>query len=81
MKYLRNLVTKFHYITDKIIQIEKNQAELHSLLVKGFRATGTAFEQTKTVCNAIVNEQISTKQALDSYGGVIEGSTFDYMAN
>ena len=44
--------------------------------MEGFRATGTAFYQMKTVTQAVVNETKSVKENLEEYGGVIEGSSY-----
>ena len=73
MLYLRNLATKHARLVERINNIE-------SLLMKGFQATGVAFNQTKIVCQAIADEARETKENLAEYGGVIESSTFDsYM--
>jgi len=74
--YLRNLATKFNYISKQVTKINKRLDKLESVIIDGFRATGTAFNQTKTVCQAIVNEANEIRENLAEYGGVIEGDSF-----
>jgi len=69
MKYLRNIVTKLHVVFRKLDKIEK-------MMNEGFRATGIAFHQTKTVVQAVVNEVGLTREELSEYGGVIQDSTY-----
>ena len=74
--YLRNLATKFNYISKQVTKIHERLDKLDSVITDGFRATGTAFRQTKTVCQAIVNEVNEGRADLAEYGGVIEGNSF-----
>lgn len=71
--YLRNLAIKYNSMISRLDALE-------ALMMKGFRATGECFNQTKVVCQAIADEARETKENLAEYGGVIESSTFDtYM--
>ena len=76
MKYLRNLATKFHYLSNKIDQIEKNQEELRTLIVKFGQATGIAFNQTKEVVNKLAEVTEETRMDLSEYGGLIQNDSF-----
>ena len=76
MLYLRNLAAKFHHLSEQVAKVHSRLDVLESVLMEGFRATSTAFNQTKTVCQAIVNETRETKEQLEEYGGVIEGSSY-----
>ena len=69
MLYLRNIVTKINHMNKRMNKLEKT-------MVDGFRATGTAFNQTKTVVQAVVNEVGQTREELLEYGGVIEASSY-----
>ena len=69
MLYLRNLAAKFHHLSQKVI-------ELKQIMYKGFRATGTAFNQTKDVVNALAKATEETRLDLAEYGGVIEADSF-----
>ena len=69
MTYLRNIVAKLSHMFKRLDRLENT-------LLEGFRATGTAFHQTKTVVQAVVNEVEQTRADLSEYGGVIEASTF-----
>jgi len=74
--YLRNLAGKFHYVSEQVKKLHDRMDVLESVLMEGFRATGTAFYQMKTVTQAVVNETKSVKENLEEYGGVIEGSSY-----
>ena len=74
--YLRNLAAKFNYVSKQVTKINERLDKLESVILEGFKATGTAFNQTKTVCQAIVDEVNETRQNLAEYGGVIEGDSF-----
>jgi hypothetical protein len=76
MLYFRNIVNKMINISEKVNSLHKRIDVLESVLMDGFRATGTAFSQTKEVCQAIVNETRSVKSNLEEYGGIIEGSSY-----
>lgn len=76
MTYLKNLASKFHYLSNKIDQIEKNQEELRRLIVKFGQATGIAFNQTKEVVNKLAEATEETRMDLSEYGGVIEAESF-----
>ena len=76
MLYLRNLVNKMSYLTKSVDSLHNRIDVLESVLMDGFRATGTAFNQTKEVCQAIVNETRSVKDNLEEYGCIIEGSSY-----
>ena len=74
--YLRNLAGKFHYVSEQVEKIHSRLDVLESVLMDGFRATGTAFNQMKTVSQAIVNETKSVKEDLYEYGGIIESDSY-----
>ena len=74
--YLRNLASKFHYLSTQVEKIHSRLDVLESVLMDGFRATGTAFNQMKTVSQAIVNETKSVKEDLYEYGGIIESDSY-----
>ena len=74
--YLRNLSGKFHYVSEQVEKIHSRLDVLEAVLMDGFRATGTAFNQMKTVSQAIVNETKSVKEDLYEYGGIIESSSY-----
>ena len=76
MLYLRNLASKFHHLSQEVEKVHARLDVLESVLMEGFRATGTAFHQTKEVCNAIAQQTRETKENLEEYGGIIEGSSF-----
>ena len=69
MLYLRNIVTKMHALFKRMDKLEQ-------IMMAGFRATGTAFHQTKTVVQAVVNEVGQTREDLSKYGGIIQESTY-----
>ena len=69
MLYLRNIVTKMHALFKRMDKLEQ-------IMMAGFRATGTAFHQTKTVVQAVVNEVGQTREDLSEYGGIIQESTY-----
>ena len=50
--------------------------KIEKMMNEGFRATGIAFHQTKTVVQAVVNEVGLTREELSEYGGVIQDSTY-----
>jgi hypothetical protein len=74
--YLRNLAGKFHYVSTQVQKIHERLDVLESVLMDGFRATGTAFNQMKTVTQAVVNETKSVKEDLYEFGGIIESSSY-----
>ena len=76
MLYLRNIVTKCINLSAEVKKLHDRVDVLESVLMDGFRATGTAFHQTREVCQAICNETRQTKESLEEYGGVIEGSSY-----
>ena len=76
MLYLRNIVTKCINLSAEVKKLHDRVDVLESVLMDGFRATGAAFNQTKEVCQAIVNETRSVKDNLEEYGGIIEGSSY-----
>jgi hypothetical protein len=69
MLYLRNLTSKFQYLSEKLHRLEE-------IMLKGFQATGMAFHQTKEVCQAIVDETKKNTEHLDEFGGTIEAESF-----
>ena len=69
MLYLRNLAAKFHDLSQKVVELKR-------LMYEGFRATGTAFNQTKEVVNALARATDETRMDLAEYGGVIEADSF-----
>ena len=69
MKYLGNIVTKMYVLFKRMDKLEK-------IMMEGFRATGTAFHQTKTVVQAVVDEVGQTREDLSEYGGIIQESTY-----
>ena len=69
MKYLGNIVTKMYVLFKRMDKLEK-------IMMEGFRATGTAFHQTKTVVQAVVDEVGQTRADLSEYGGIIQESTY-----
>ena len=69
MLYLRNLTSKFQYLSEKLHRLEE-------IMLKGFQATGMAFHQTKEVCQAIVNETRQNTEHLDEFGGTIEAESY-----
>ena len=73
---MRNLAAKFHYVSTQVEEIHERLGILEQLVWKGFQATGTAFNQTKTVVNALVSESKGTRRDLAEYGGVIEGESY-----
>ena len=74
--YLRNLAGKFHYVSEQVKKLHDRMDVLESVLMDGFRATGTAFNQMKTVTQAVVNETKSVKEDLYEYGGIIESDSY-----
>ena len=76
MLYLRNIVNKMINLSEKVNSLHNRIGVLESVLMDGFRATGAAFNQTKEVCQASVNETRSVKDNLEEYGGIIEGSSY-----
>ena len=76
LKYLRNLSAKFHYMCTKVENLDKRLDKIETILMSGFRATGTAFKQTKEVVQAVVNETRDVREDLAEYGGVIQDSTY-----
>ena len=74
--YLRNLAAKFNFVSKQVLKFNERLNKLEIIIKEGFRATGTAFNQTKTVCQAIVNEATEIRENLAEYGGVIEGDSF-----
>ena len=74
--YLRNLASKFHYVSNQVQKIHDRMDVLESVLMDGFRATGTAFNQMKTVSQAIVNETKAVKEDLYEFGGIIESDSY-----
>ena len=69
MLYLRNLASKFHYLSEKMNRLEE-------IMMKGFQATGMAFHQTKEVVNKLAEATEETRNDLAEYGGVIEAESF-----
>jgi hypothetical protein len=69
MLYLRNLASKFHHLSEKLNRLEK-------IMMAGFKATGTAFSQTKEVVNKLAEATEETRINLAEYGGVIEADSF-----
>ena len=69
MKYLRNLATKMINLSEKLDKLEK-------IMMSGFQATGTAFNQTKEVVNKLAQATEDTRDDLATYGGVIEADSF-----
>ena len=49
---------------------------LENMIVEGFKATGTAWKQTKIVVQKLADETRNTKERLEEYGGVIEADSF-----
>ena len=76
MLYLRNLAAKFHYLSTQVEKVHDRLDHLEDVVLRGFRATGTAFQQTKEVVQAVVNETKETREDLAEYGGVIRESTY-----
>ena len=76
MAYLRNLAAKFHHIAKKLDQIEKNQDDLRTLIVKFGQATGTAFYQTKEIVNKLAEATEEPRMDLAEYGGTIVADSF-----
>ena len=76
MLYLRNLAAKFHYLSDQVLKVHERLDRLEEVQMQGFRATGTAFRQTKEVVQAVVDETAATREELAEYGGVIQQSTY-----
>jgi hypothetical protein len=69
MIYLRELPSKFHNLSEKLDKLEK-------IMMVGFKATGTAFSQTKEVVNKLAMVTEETRNNLAEYGGVIEAESF-----
>ena len=74
--YLRNVAAKFSYVSEQVQKIHERLDVLESVLMDGFRATGTAFNQMKTVTQAVVNETKSVKEDLYEFGGIIESDSY-----
>ena len=74
--YLKNLTSKFHYVSARVNKLHDRIDGLQSLLMEGFRATGTAFNQMKTVTQAVVNETKSVKEDIYEFGGIVEGASY-----
>ena len=74
--YLRNLAGKFHHVSQQVSKLHDRLDVLESVLMEGFRATGTAFNQTKGVVQAVVDETKSVKEQLFEACGVIESSSY-----
>ena len=74
--YLRNLTSKFHYVSEQVKKLHDRMDVLESVLMDGFRATGTAFNQMKTVTQAVVNETKAVKEDLYEFGGIIESDSY-----
>jgi len=49
---------------------------LEQTFMKGMRATQTAFNQVKVVCEAVANETKEVRETLNECAGIIEGSTY-----
>lgn len=74
--YLRNLAGKFHYVSEQMKKLHDRIGVLESVLMEGFRATGSAFNQMKTVTQAVVNETKSVKEDLYEFGGIVESDSY-----
>ena len=74
--YLRNLASKFHSVSKEVKRLHDRMDVLESVLMQGFRATGTAFNQMKTVTQAVVNETKAVKEDLYEFGGIIESDSY-----
>ena len=80
MLYLKNIVNKCINLSEKVCELGKKIVNLENVMMQGFRATGIAFNQMKTVTAACCEEARGAREDLAEYGGVIENSTFDtYM--
>ena len=77
MIYLKNIYIKCIHLTEKVQELEQKIVILKDVSMKGFRATGTCFEQMKAVTNACCEEARGAREDLAEYGGCIEESTFD----
>ena len=67
--YLRNIATKLINLSDRLDVLEAK-------FMHGLRCNSEAFNQTKTVVQAIANETKETRKDIAEYGGVIEGESF-----
>jgi len=70
MIYLKNLTNKMIILNERIHKLEK-------IMMSGFRATGTAFNQTKTCVNALASLQEETMEDLAECSGVIRDATWN----
>jgi len=70
MVYLKNIVGKMILLNERVHKLEK-------IMMSGFRATGTAFHQTKTCVKALANLQESTMEDLAECSGVIREATWN----
>ena len=69
MVYLKNITRKLLALMDKFERLETQIQKLGT-------SCGVAFQQTKEVINHLCKAENQILENLDSYGGIIEGSTF-----
>ena len=74
--YLKNLASKFHYVSEQVKKLHDRMDVLESILMEGFRATGSAFHQMKTVTQLVVNETKAVKEDIYEFGGIVEGASY-----
>ena len=77
MQYLKNLVNKMIHLNERVHQVEVQTQKLETIMMSGFRATGTAFKQTKTCVNALAALQEDTMEDLAECSGVIRDATWN----
>ena len=77
MIYLKNLTNKMILLNERVHKVEVQTQKLETIMMSGFRATGTAFNQTKTCVNALATLQEETMEDLAECSGVIRDATWN----
>ena len=70
------LLSTLEKILESVKNLNARVEYLEKVVTAGFRATGTAWKQTKVVCQALADETRQTKENLEEYGGLIEADSF-----
>ena len=77
-KMLVRISLRFDRLDKRFTKLERVILTLDKKVVALGQACGTAFNQTKVVINKLKEYQEELGESLDSYGGVIEASSFDW---
>ena len=70
--HLRNITTQLTNLGSRLDTLEYKFRQ-------GIKCHSEAFNQIRTVCQALANETRQTKENLEQYGGVIEQSSFFWL--